>query len=333
METIRVEEFEKEDFVIVDTRTPREYQNHHIPGAVSVPLFENMQHHEVGYLYKQVSIAEAYTTALEYAQQNVPRILSSFEPYKNKKILVYCARGGLRSGIIVAFLKHYGYDAIKLVGGMKAYRNKVLQDLEVLRIPPIILLHGLVGAGKTKYIEKLDNAIDLEGCAQHRSSLFGAIGLHPNSQKQFLIELRKQLLKVQDKPFIFVEFESRKIGNVEIPKHFWEQMMKAEIWFLDVDLKKRVERYLHVFPQDKEHQQKYIQLMQSLKGRIPNEIYQQIIEAFEQENYFKAWELLWKHHYDPTYIHGTRHLKMARTIDANDFEKTLKMLQLYQREE
>ena len=332
MQTVTVEEM-NEEYIIVDTRTPKEYKDHHIPGAVSIPLFENLQHHEIGYLYKQVSITDAYNVALDYAQSNVPRILESFNKYKNKKLLIYCARGGLRSGIIVAFLNHYGFDASKLVGGIKKFRNNVIQDLETIRIPPIILLHGLVGAGKTKYIEQLKNKIDLEHCAQHMSSVFGAIGLTPNSQKQFLFELHKQLKEMQYKPFIFVEFESRKIGNVEIPTRFWEAMMKGKVWFLEVDREKRVERYLKVFPQDEMHKKQYIEIIKSLKGKMSNKILEEIREAFEADNYKKAWSLLWEHHYDPSYEHGTKHIKIERVIDANDFDKTLQMLRRYEDEQ
>ena len=320
-----------DEYIIIDTRAPKEYQDHHIPNAISIPLFDDLQRHEIGFLYKQVSIPDAYNVALDYAQVNTPRILKSFEKYKDKKLLIYCSRGGLRSGIIASFLKHYNYNVTKLKGGMKSYRNQVLKDLEMLKIPKIILIHGLVGAGKTEYIKRLENKIDLEECAQHMGSAFGAITKKPNSQKQFLFELRNQLRNVQDKPFIFVEFESRRIGNVEIPRRFWEAMARAEIWFLDVDLKKRVHRYLKVFPQDKEHQKQYIEIAKTLRGNMSNEILNKIIEAFEKEDYELAWSLLWEHHYDPAYQHGTKHLKFTKTIDANDFEKTLKLLREYEK--
>ena len=110
--------------------------------------------------------------------------MSGFRPWKEATLVIYCARGGMRSSSVVHLLMTQGFTVYQLKGGYKAYRKFVLSQLTSYS-PPLIVLHGQTGVGKTQILQQLPDVIDLEGLAQHRSSVFGALGLTPRSQQMF----------------------------------------------------------------------------------------------------------------------------------------------------
>jgi tRNA 2-selenouridine synthase len=156
MNTINPEQM-TDDYTMIDVRSPLEYEDHHIPGAVNVPLLENTERHEVGYLYKQVSVEKAYEKGLEFIAGKMDRFIAKLLPYKNRKLLIYCARGGMRSGSVTRLLESLDFNATQLEGGMKSYRNYVLKQIEEFDYPELIVIQGYTGSAKTKYIEHLEN--------------------------------------------------------------------------------------------------------------------------------------------------------------------------------
>ncbi|MBT6040958.1 tRNA 2-selenouridine(34) synthase MnmH [Candidatus Woesearchaeota archaeon] len=315
--------------VIFDARTKKEFDNHHIPGAIHIPLVNNEEYHNVGYLYKQVSPKVAYDVGFDYIFKNVQEIIEKAKEFKDKNIVVYCARGGLRSKTLVYLLKTQGFNVVQLKEGMKGYRNFVLAELENIKIPKLIVLQGLAGSRKTALLEKLDNKIDLELCAKHNSSAFGALDHVCNSQKQFLFDLYEQMKKVKDCELVFIEGEARKVGSVEIPKRLWEQMNNSKIIFLDVSLENRSKHFTEEYPSMKKYFMKYVESTNSLKKLISNDMRKQLIEFITANKPFEFWMLILKDYYDPRYEHAFKSITFDKTIDANDFEKTLKVLKSF----
>ena len=135
----------------------------------------------------------------------------------------FCARGGMRSSSVVRLLQHQGFQAAQLQGGYKSYRSYVLKQL-TKPAPPLIVLHGRTGVGKTLLLKKLPDHLDLEEFAGHRSSLFGAINKIPQTQKNFEALLAKKILEIPKTKPIFIEGESRKVGEVFIPQALAEAM-------------------------------------------------------------------------------------------------------------
>lgn len=242
-----------ESHCIIDVRTPLEYEEDHIPGAVNVPLLTNEERVEIGTLYKQTGPFEARTRALELVAHRFPVMVASIGAAAGSRpILVYCWRGGLRSKTVVSILDLTGYPAYQLIGGYKAYRAEVAAYFEPFVPPgPLVVIHGMTGIGKTTLLHRLGNAfsvIDLEGLASHRGSAFGSVGLQQTlSQKRFESLLWHALQALPAGSPILVEGESRRIGKISLPGNVYEVMQQsAKIWCeasLDTRVARLIEEY------------------------------------------------------------------------------------------
>src|SRR5438552_14993770 len=165
---------------IIDARTPSEYALDHIPGAVSAPVLDDAERAEVGTLYKKVSPFEAKKLGGALVAKNVARHVERLfgKNDKNWRPLIYCWRGGKRSGAMAHILREIGWDAQTLEGGYRAYRRWVVQELQ--RLPHhfrFVVIHGPTGSGKSRYLKNLqrsgEQALDLEELAAHRGSVLG----------------------------------------------------------------------------------------------------------------------------------------------------------------
>jgi len=227
--------------VFVDVRSPGEFEEATIPNAVSIPLFSDDERRIIGILYKNEGKDAAFEKGLGFVKESLGDILDKFGSLRNKKIVVFCWRGGMRSKSIVSLLKKLGFEVEQLNNGYKGYRKFIREGLENYKIKnKVFVLGGLTGAGKTKLIRKLENGLDLEGLAQHRSSLFGGVGLKPRSQKMFESLLFERLEELKKFDFIVIENESSKIGDVFIPSFLFNIMKKSVKIKLDTDFDGRV---------------------------------------------------------------------------------------------
>lgn len=233
---------------ILDVRSPAEYDHAHFPGAHSLPLFNNEERRTIGTAYKQVSREDAVNLGLDFFSSRMKElkgkadgVVDSNQP--KTKFLVYCWRGGMRSGAVAWLLSLYGYEVFVLQGGYKTFRRFVLKQFEKART--FQLLGGFTGSGKTNILRAMKNrgqsVIDLEGLAKHRGSAFGALGMPVQpTQEMFENELALQLLACGNQT-VWVEDESRHIGRVHIPAAIWEQMRQSTLLFLDVPLHQRLQ--------------------------------------------------------------------------------------------
>jgi tRNA 2-selenouridine synthase len=252
---------------ILDVRSPAEYQQAHIPGTASLPLFTDEERKIVGTAYKQQSRQIAIKLGLQFFGPKMVAIVEEAEkiisahkkknkknnddPTSSKKILVYCWRGGMRSAGVAWLLDLYGFEVYALNGGYKAYRNWVLQ---LFNIPyPFGMVGGCTGSGKTGLIQLLQkngaHAIDLEALASHKGSAFGNLGMPPQpSQEMFENLLAGELAAFQQLPepptIIWLEDESQRIGNINIPGTLFNQMRNSPLYFLDIPFEERLQQII-----------------------------------------------------------------------------------------
>lgn len=212
--------------VLIDARSPGEFAIDHLPGAINCPVLDDEERRIVGTLYKQQGAFEARRVGGAMVAANLARHLWS-DQFADQpaqwKPLVYCWRGGMRSGSMVTWLRLVGWDAQQLVGGYKSWRRHVIDEL-AQRAPqlPLRVLCGATGSGKTRILQALaaqgEQVLDLEGCARHRGSLLGAWpGVEQPSQTAFETTLAQQIETFDVQRPIYVEAESAKIGQRTVP--------------------------------------------------------------------------------------------------------------------
>ncbi len=217
---------------IIDARSEDEFALDHLPGALNWPTLNNAQRHEVGTTYKQVNAFEARKIGAAMAARNIAThiVERAMDKPKSWKPLIYCWRGGQRSGSLSLVLDQIGFRVSIVQGGYKAFRAAMLVDTERLAaLFDYQVVCGTTGSGKTRLLQALARAgaqvLDLEALAQHRSSVLGAIpGQSQPSQKAFDTRVWDVLRGFDSVRPVFVESESRKVGNVAVPTALMDAM-------------------------------------------------------------------------------------------------------------
>lgn len=218
---------------IIDVRAPAEFAEDHLPGAVSLPVLDDEERARVGTIYKQVSPFSARKIGAALVAKNAALHLQG--PLADRpggwRPLVYCWRGGQRSGSFATILGQIGWRVETLVGGYKTWRGLVVREVYDTPVrAPVVVLDGNTGSAKTEVLTLLPGfgvqVIDLEGLARHRGSLFGAVGPQP-SQKAFEGALALALAGLDPSRPVVVEAESSKIGNCRLPPEIWKAMVAA----------------------------------------------------------------------------------------------------------
>jgi tRNA 2-selenouridine synthase len=240
--------------IIIDVRSPAEFEHAHIPHALNLPLFDNEQRAMIGTTYKKQSREAAIKAGLPLFGTKMLPMIETVEAWiKDRQkendltkptIYVHCWRGGMRSAAVAWLLDLYGYKVVQLTGGYKAYRNWVLEQFTISY--SLKVLGGYTGSGKTEVLHALQNknypVIDLEGLANHKGSAYGAIGQLPQpSQEMFENILAEKLLEVNKKQkSIWIEDESQRIGTVLIPTPLFHLMRSSPCYFLTIPFEQRL---------------------------------------------------------------------------------------------
>ncbi|HWR06333.1 MAG TPA: tRNA 2-selenouridine(34) synthase MnmH [Sporomusa sp.] len=294
----------------IDVRSPEEYSMGHIPGAINIPLFNNAERAHVGATYKQIGIEEAKDLGLTIASPKLPDIVGQVRQiYKSgQQVVIYCWRGGMRSKSIVNILGMMGVPAPQLLGGYKAYRQYVLDRLRTFVVKPVIVvLCGSTGVGKTIILNRLARrnipSIDLEELANHRGSVFGQIGLgKPATAQNFDAELLAKLNKLNNQPYIVVECESKRIGNVYLPEALFNAMRQGKNLLLSANIELRVDRLIAEYmDMCGNNHEAIIAGIQSLRKRIGNKKTDQILDWFKSGMIREVVKILLLDYYDPMY--------------------------------
>lgn len=249
---------------LLDVRSPLEYSHAHIPGAFSLPLFNDEQRKVIGIAYKHKGRQNAVDLGLGFFSKRMQELHAEVQciiqiwEEKNgcpcTSLLIHCWRGGMRSNAVAWLLSLYGYKVHVLKGGYKSFRRWVNEQLN--QPYNFKILGGYTGSGKTEVLQQMkmegQNVIDLESLAQHKGSAFGHLGQSAQpSQEMFENRLAVELFQIKKhsgfSTEIWMEDESRNIGRVGFNISFWEQMRKGSLYFLEIPFEKRLDYILKFY--------------------------------------------------------------------------------------
>ena len=294
---------------VIDARSPAEYAEDHLPGAINAPTLDDRERAEVGTLYKQRGAFEAKRVGAPLVARNIARhIEERFAAMpRNWSPLVYCWRGGGRSGSLVHVLRQVGWDAQRLEGGYKAFRRQVVADLERMPEPfAFRVICGATGSGKSRLLEALDaegaQVLDLEALAAHRGSVLGELPNAPQpTQKSFETAIWAKLSAFDPARPVYVESESKKVGNLRVPDNLITRMRASACLRLEASTDVRVallmEDYAH-FVADPAALASRLQLLRDLHGAERIGLWQTQLAAGEWRPLVRD---LLESHYDPAY--------------------------------
>lgn len=314
---------------VLDVRSPAEYQQAHIPGAISFPLFSDEERKQVGTNYKQKSRETAIKTGLDYfgpkmrpmveqaeeiiksAAGNRDQMTAGAGEKAGHSLLVHCWRGGMRSAAVAWLLDLYGFRVFTLVGGYKAYRKWVLDQFE--KEYRFTILGGYTGSGKTLLIDELKKinrpVIDLEALANHKGSAFGGLGPQPR-QEMFENMLAEALFEqaaasktapgtegLEGAP-IWLEDESQRIGNLQIPMPLWGTMRQSPVCFLDIPFEERLQ---YITAEYKNlPKEKLVNAVIRIQKRLGGLDTKNAVGLLVEDNYTEAFRILLRY-YDKWY--------------------------------
>ena len=313
------------DDLVIDVRAPAEFAEDHLPGAVNVPLLNDLEREKVGALFRVKGSTVATDWALNQLRSRLKTFLGHLEAHIRDQIrvVICCARGGDRSRHVVQFLVECGHQSMQLVDGYRGYRKSVRRHLAKLDFPNLFVLDGLTGTGKTKILRSISKArphsiIDLEGYADHRSSILGDVGLNPVSQKRFESRLFQFSKSIGSRPgWILVEAESRKVGNREIPLSLWQQMQSAP----RIQLYAEMELRCQILEADYQTEEGWGPLSERIRSLGPHSDYDdeeidEMCAMLERGDTKTVAENLLERHYDPRYSHQMKKHRPIKTFEV-----------------
>ena len=339
LEKINIEQFLElaKQHPVIDVRSPGEYKHAHIPGAHSLPLFTDEERKIVGTAYKQQSREQAIKVGLDFFGPKMKLMVEKAEgiignwqytigkttnaenplPIANC-LLLYCWRGGMRSAGVAWLLDLYGFKVFTLIGGYKKFRNYVL---DTFKLPfNFNILGGYTGSGKTELIKSLqqkgERVIDLEAIANHKGSAFGNIGLPQQpSQEMFENILAQELIEVRSRrsevgnPLIsdiipqtsgiWLEDESQRIGQINIPNDLWKAMRQSPVYFLDIPFEERLKHIVQEY--GNLEQEKVIDAIERISQKLGNLNAKTSISLLNEGKIAESFDILLKY-YDKLYF-------------------------------
>ena len=298
---------------VIDARSEGEHAEDHLPGALNWPSLNNEERIRVGTLYKQVSPFEAQKIGAALVAANISRHIQThvLDKARNWQPLIYCWRGGKRSNSLALILGQIGFKVHLIEGGYKAFRKAVVEDTP-RRVQPLQfrVLCGPTGSGKTRLLQALAaqgaQVLDLEAIASHRASVLGVIPGQPQpTQKAFETLLWDALRRLDPQRPVFVEAESKKVGNVTVPESLIAAMRASPCVRLELPLAARVQLLMEdydYFVRDAAFFGERLDRLADLKGRALIEDWKQRAQAGQTAEVVA--ELL-ERHYDPGYESST----------------------------
>jgi tRNA 2-selenouridine synthase len=312
--------------IILDVRSPGEYTHAHIPDAINLPLFSDEQRAIIGTVYKQQGKQQAIKIGLDVFGPQMRQMVEMVDDIiKNRQInhlsqiedpilYIHCWRGGMRSSAVAWLLNIYGFQTVLLQGGYKAYRNWVIEQFKKKYSLKIIC--GYTGSGKTKYLTSLHErgktTIDLEKLAAHKGSAFGHIDMPIQpSQEMFENILAHRLHNAGDN-IIWLEDESQRIGHVYIPTPFWQSMMTADTYKVEVEFDQRLQNIVKEY--GALNKDLLIEAIKRISKKLGGLDTKNAIQNIVENNIHQAFSILLKY-YDRLYDNASEKRKMKLLIE------------------
>jgi tRNA 2-selenouridine synthase len=314
---------------VIDVRSPSEFALDHIPGAINCPVLDDEERHRVGTMYRQIGSFEAKKIGAALIAHNIARHIETqfIDKPQDWKPLIYCWRGGNRSGAMALILARIGWPAVQLDGGYKEYRRYV--NTELAELPSRFtfqVICGPTGSGKSRLLQTLARngaqVLDLEKLASHRGSVLGNLPSEAQpSQKKFESDIWQTLRQFDPQRIIYIESESKKVGDLRVPDALIESMRKSKCITLNLSHDNRIkllmQDYSH-FLNDPTLLNTQLACLAQLHGR--EKIAQWQAMASNQEMEKLVGELL-QDHYDPAYSRSIErnfvHVKDAQQINLS----------------
>jgi tRNA 2-selenouridine synthase len=310
VKTISIDEINEDHYLLFDVRSPKEFEEYHIPNAFNVSIFSNEERAEIGTLYKQDSKEAAMERGLQVVAPKLPSIYNEIhtksKEHPEKQVVIYCARGGFRSQSIAQTMNMMGMDTLQLDGGIRTYRKKIEATFKKIVAEPrsIIVLEGHTGTMKTKLLKELQEegypVLNLEEMAGHKGSIFGNIGEHPSSQKKFESSLYERLKEIENSSSFIIESESKRIGRAIVPDFLLEGKYSGVRIHVELPFHLRVQYICNVY-EPLLHKDEIVEAIHKLSRRLPPSVMADIHENLKALHYEKVVSLLLENYYDPKY--------------------------------
>ena len=342
-------------FQVVDVRSPSEFADGHVPGAVNHPLLDDDQRARVGITYKEEGAARARFVAMEQVSPGLARYLRELAELarsqpRGKRLAIMCWRGGERSRNVVLLLALIGVHAVTVSGGYRAYRREVLLGLEGWRPPvPVVTLFGYTGAGKSALLRSLAEIaprlrrprpwpLDLEQLALHRGSLLGGLNQPGERRQKDFDALLWNELRQPRGDYLVLEGEGRKIGKILLPSSVAEAIRGGLPVHVHAPLEARAERIMAEYAPmgwDTVDAEQFRRSLELIGRRLPRESYLSLERAFDDGRFTDVVQGLLVEYYDPLYerscVEGRRFVLEVETgpdptLDARRFAQNMARL-------
>ncbi|WDV47787.1 tRNA 2-selenouridine(34) synthase MnmH [Clostridiaceae bacterium M8S5] len=333
------EVIDKDDIVYIDVRSPKEYEEDHVPGAYNMPIFTDEEREEIGYIYKQVDAEKAKELGLKYAASRLYDYYMKIKEItgKNKKVAIYCFRGGMRSNSIAQVLSMMGLEVNLIIGGYKSYRKYVSDWLSKYNKDiKLVVLHGYTGVAKTKILNILEQkgypVLNIEKMARNSGSVFGSIAFDKDSSSQKYFESKLySALKEMDSDYYFTESESKRIGKVVMPEFLYDKLINGKHILLKTDINNRVQVALEDYIKDDENNEELlISAISKLKNKLGANNLSEYINRIKSKDYEYVIKELMQKYYDPLYDYSIDKIEQYDKIVMYDkIDDAIKQLELY----
>lgn len=335
---ITIEEYLKkpEDYSLIDVRSPSEYNEDHLPLAINIPILDDEERKIIGIIFKEEGIKAAKLKGREILFPKLNKILDTYaiiREEEGKAFLLYCARGGDRSKIMATILALECNNVLRLQGGYKEFRKKIVNFFAEGFFPQIHVLYGGTGTGKTHILNGLAKkdvpVIDLEGLAVHRGSVFGHIGLKPQvTQKRFETLLFQAISGIKEN-YVIVEGESKKIGRLHIPERFFKGMLEGIHYLISGSIEARVERLIIEYGGTiKEHREETRKALVYLTVRLGHQKVKILEEYLDSNSLDLFLKELLNEYYDPLYEKNRAVKEYTAYFNSDDLEKCIEEIRI-----
>jgi tRNA 2-selenouridine synthase len=309
---LSIDQFLRAPGILLDVRSPAEFAQGHIPGALSFPLFNDDERSQVGICYKQQGRNAAVELGFAIAGPKFAGFIAQARKMEgDRPIRLHCWRGGMRSEAVAWVLETAGMEVSLLVGGYKVFRNWALSQFYISK--PIAILGGMTGTGKTDALVALAaqgvQVLDLEKLASHRGSSYGGIGLPPQpSTEQFENFIAVDWSKFHPQQTVWIEAESKRIGTCRVPEALFQQMEQAPVIEITRSRAERLAKLVQLY--GAMDVAELIAATERIRKRLGGLKTQQVVDLLHQNQIGEAFDVVLDY-YDKAYTYDLQRRKVA----------------------